>query len=1487
MGNGQTLQLFLIMSDKQQNVSTDTPCLKQGGKETIEVAAEQDNSPTMQELDIIVRRAVATAESADTDRDQAFLQRISDLKYIRSLANPIEVPEKIGNYRVLDLIGAGGMGQVFKVQHDVLGKVQALKQLPVTRINDSSALQRFKNEITTLGKLDHPNIVSAQYADEVDGRPYLVMDFVDGKTFAELVEDYRIRKEKFPLELACELIRQAATGIAYAHQTGIIHRDIKPANLMLGDGGRVHVLDLGLARIADNFSGSGSLVGGNELTREHQILGTPDYMAPEQIRDSREVDHKTDIYSLGATFYFLLTGEVVHPTPRESTFLNKAISITNDKVSDVRDLRPDVPREVADLIGECLKKSPQERLNSASELAERLKRFPAPDVPERHADNSQQDRDSETATLKGKKHSPVFGRRWLIAGVTIPILMLLALVIKIALPGGGELIIECDNPDAEIEVSFVQDGIEKSEELKVLTGQSIEFSTGTVHVKISGVDATSYELEKDRFTIKRGEKQVVSIRRVKEELPPAPSSRIGAGAIIQPPMVDEIFDVQLMPHPGLSNDPHFQLGHTGDHFDIDQTGELLVFCNKTNVVVRELRTGQVRALVDYPTTSFGWTDVAFDERSEHFAATAKLGNSTARVEIRTIDGRLTKRWQFQTENDSTDSQPSMRIEWVSGKNQLFLWNEFQALLFDTNGKKLNEILLERRNLNDYPSRCWAVHPTGGYATVIFTDGSIRKWDFKRAQLQDFAQTPWLKDGINDAFLKWSPGGDKVIVYALSYPSGKKGRSVQVFDERGKELAQEASAPMPPYAWSADGKFVATADGHFVDANLRPLRNIKLPQNHSPFWVSPNEVIGIRAKYGSPVSCCSLSPSGALRELKSPAQPLLPMGASWADSGELSAFFESPGRGSPLFRWSEEGRGARIEFTGDSDLRSINHLRRPYGISWSSSRDRIAMPMESKSVLIVDSKGSIQSRVPVQPNASDFSMSRDGKRLAYFSSSDTNAQGEQGIVVIHNLDTNKKEREIEVHSVPRPLEWSPDGKWLAGNVNDSKGRRLCVLWGIESEVTHGFDLNRSGEVYFAFSPNSRFLAIGDGTGALPHASEGRRIRVVELNSWNESLLDLDIRIQKRYRPVWSSDSTRLFAGCLCAVSRQGQLKRIGSAEIAGSEFTTFDSKGEILVSGVLTSSDVQRQGLHRIDVNGKWIESLPFRQSLAELCFAKHPHNRPLPSISSDSRRVAIFKTPEIGGIACIDAEGKRILWSGLAFTDGETITLSKNGRVIDGPSEIDQYLIHVIRYPGGRVIPLSKKEYLHRVNKSSVSQRSLYWALNQGAQINGEDGERILDRFSSTGHPGISAANVETFRLSDSKEISSIEFGYLRSFVNLKSLAITNSLVFELPSLRKLDKLKSINLTGCPIQTISELPAEVESLTLSGTNVSASVVAEIIRCNKLKRLNLNGTKIDALNLRELRSLSKLEYLDLRNTSLTQSDIESLSKELDKCEILVD
>ena len=279
----------------------------------------------------------------------------------------------LGQYRIQDQLGQGGMGRVFKAEHRTMGRTVAIKVLAPQHTRTEKARQLFMREVRAAGKLMHPNIVTAHDANEIDGRHYLVMEYIDGPNLDQLVRE----RGPLPVGLACDIVRQAASGLQCAFEQGMVHRDIKPSNLLLqrtgttlSSGYLVKILDFGLASLGDMVE-----VGHSLTTTGNVIMGTPDYLSPEQARDLHLVDIRSDLYSLGCTFYFLLTGQVPFPG---GTTVEKLLRHTKDEPLAVEQLRPDLPHEVADIVQCLLAKDPVHRYQTPAELVMELVPHAAP-----------------------------------------------------------------------------------------------------------------------------------------------------------------------------------------------------------------------------------------------------------------------------------------------------------------------------------------------------------------------------------------------------------------------------------------------------------------------------------------------------------------------------------------------------------------------------------------------------------------------------------------------------------------------------------------------------------------------------------------------------------------------------------------------------------------------------------------------------------------------------------------------------------------------------------------------------------------------------------------------------------------------------------------------------------------------------------------------------------------------------------------------------
>lgn len=280
-------------------------------------------------------------------------------------ADHSHLPPRLGEYVIERRLGSGGMGSVYLGRHTKLGREVAIKILAQHRWHDPRFAERFEAEIKAIGRLAHPNIVSAYDAREVDGMAVLITEYVDGYDLGALLK----RTGPMSIADACEIVRQTAMALDYTHSQGFVHRDVKPSNIMLSRLGHVKLLDLGLARLQfQNDQQPG-------LTGTGQALGTADYIAPEQVIDGRSVDTRADIYSLGCTLFKLLTGFAPFETKQHSTAFAKMTAHVSTPAPNIGSILPSLPAKLQQLIGSMMAKSPEKRPQRLVDVMDELASF--------------------------------------------------------------------------------------------------------------------------------------------------------------------------------------------------------------------------------------------------------------------------------------------------------------------------------------------------------------------------------------------------------------------------------------------------------------------------------------------------------------------------------------------------------------------------------------------------------------------------------------------------------------------------------------------------------------------------------------------------------------------------------------------------------------------------------------------------------------------------------------------------------------------------------------------------------------------------------------------------------------------------------------------------------------------------------------------------------------------------------------------------------
>jgi uncharacterized protein (TIGR03067 family) len=400
-----------------------------------------------------------------------------------------------GRYRLQELLGVGGMGAVYRAEHLLLERPVALKLISQSLTSNPAMIERFRREVKTAGQLRHPNIVLAFDAEQAGDSHFLVMEYVEGKSLARLVQE----QGALPVEQACEYICQAALGLQHAHERGMVHRDIKPQNLMRTPDGQVKILDFGLARFAMEAAPTGALLTGApaetlptasggqapspSLTQTGTVMGTPDYIAPEQAIDAHTADIRADIYSLGCTLYDLLAGHTPFP---EGTVLDKVMAHMERSPRPLAHVRKDVPPELTRVVERMMAKDPAQRYRTPAEVAAALEPFARP-----------------TKTMA----------RWRLS-IRQKLAVLAASLAGLLL--AGIIYIATDNGRLRIEgrLDNVQVVVTKGgKEVRVIdlkSNSEVKLASGEYAVTLRG-DNTYVKLSKQAVTITRGREEVVTL----------------------------------------------------------------------------------------------------------------------------------------------------------------------------------------------------------------------------------------------------------------------------------------------------------------------------------------------------------------------------------------------------------------------------------------------------------------------------------------------------------------------------------------------------------------------------------------------------------------------------------------------------------------------------------------------------------------------------------------------------------------------------------------------------------------------------------------------------------------------------------------------------------------------------------------------------------------------------------------------------------------
>ncbi len=427
-----------------------------------------------------------------------------------SFQNPLSTAgadaREFDEYLLMGKLGEGGMGVVYKAQHRRMHRLVAIKMLPPTTMKSPEAIQRFYREVEAAAKLMHPNIVTAFDAGECQGTHYLVMEYVEGQDLAKIVKQHG----PLPVQKAVDYVLQTARGLQYAHGKGVVHRDIKPGNLLLDKKGTVKILDMGLARLEATAARDDS--GGERLTQSGQMMGTCEYMAPEQALDTHTADARSDIYSLGCTLYRLLIGQ---PPYHGDTLMKVLLAHRELPIPSLRQLRQDVPEQLDAVFQKMMAKEPEDRYQSMAEVIVELESV-------KGALSSRSPAESKALP----KASKARGKPLVVLGLIGGLILLLAAVLTFTFRN-GTLVVEIDEKlGKDVQVTVSQGG----QEVKVAdekSGWTLSLSPGKYGLAVQGGE-DKFQLDSQNVTVTRGGQAKVRVM-LKAEAAGSPRPLAGEG----------------------------------------------------------------------------------------------------------------------------------------------------------------------------------------------------------------------------------------------------------------------------------------------------------------------------------------------------------------------------------------------------------------------------------------------------------------------------------------------------------------------------------------------------------------------------------------------------------------------------------------------------------------------------------------------------------------------------------------------------------------------------------------------------------------------------------------------------------------------------------------------------------------------------------------------------------------------------------------------
>ncbi len=1424
----------------------------------------------------------------------------------------------IRDYQLLARLGQGGMGTVYKALHRKLEKVVALKVLPADRMKDAHAVARFEQEMRAVGRLQHPNIVGAHDAGEHEGTHFLVMEYVDGVDLSELVHQLG----PLPVADACELIRQAAIGLQHAHEHSLVHRDIKPSNLMLsqcspvspspdmaglGDP-RLHsvlkILDLGLARLHNGDRA--------ELTSTGQMMGTVDYMAPEQTGDSKDVDIRADVYSLGATLFKLLTNQAPYADAQYNTVIKKLKAMATEPIPAIRALRADVPEELAAILGKMLAKDADDRFATPQEVAEALAAF-ADDadlaaLSVRYHETYRSDRDTTPDVEASRRGTEEHLSSSMTETRTEKSECGFEADLSRNMAG-----VECSEPPEKSDLGAHSvrrqppDGFREGEApaeprssavsarreprppgIETTAGEPARWNRNTkiaaVVLGLAGLFAAAMVI---RVATNKGEIKITAYDPEIEVTVKRNGEPVDGFQVKQRPDGTSFY----------SGDYEIEIaGGTPDGVKIEN--KTFQLTRGKDVLVEIVRVEQVGQAV--PDESLAGSRQAEPDLQPAAPQPAwQLGSAEdvlPGLVPRPAKLPGVKRWQVDKNAARTRL---FCVAWSPDGSRIACGTDEGLIrIYDAKSLALVDLLIG--HTAHVKAVAWS--PDGTLFASSADDGTARIWDSQGACITVFKEN--VHPDVN--CLSWHPDGQRLASGGYEGKVriwGLDGKQQRVIDMPGGDKPLGVAS----VAWSPDGKELAVGGGfpwndtnvlQIWDSNGTECRTLAGHKSvvRAVAWAPDGERLASGSRDGTVRVWNADGTESAVLEYgtivhdvawNSNGKRLVSCGYDdkvriWSAEGTPGPVLEGHMAEPLAVAWSPDGkqivsadeRGVLRLCNEDGGLvKALGRINDVFSVDWNRADDGVAAAASDQSVRIWTSTGDPRRTLGIvgtQVLDHGCRWSPDGKRLASCPWNSTRIWESDG-----------SERPMPPHRWL--LGWSPDGSMLATRY----GTWTLEVWNREDNSIRAEFPSEIEILAMDWSPDDKQLLVGKKSSVEIWDLKTQEKRIVTEGSAESVAWSPDGKWLATsyggYLNLWLAKDGEL------PVFRRGQESEITSIawRADGRELITGGYRGVYLW-------DVSDDPGERLDGQLVGVTSVAW---------------------SADGRLIAAGSYNDL--VQVWDAASGDPQWVSLVLADDQNITFNAAGQILHGdPDVIEHELVYIIETDAGRLEVLKPSEFQERIGESirhqlagqavpdedmagdsgvdagsrqakpdlqEADRRAAEWVLAVGGRLGVEvEGKRVgvetvdelpNDSFRVVDIYLIGCTKVDDASLALLSPLTDLQGINLCGASNVGDAGVQR--LAKLPSLLGLN-LQATKVTDDGLKQIAQITA-LEGLHLGGTSVTTAGLTSLLPLKNLKELYLGDTKTNDTTLACLARFEGLQKLELRSTAISDAGLDRLQR----------